>query len=818
MQMCYGCMGQLDDDINICPVCGYDSDTPPVYDDCLYPGTAVSDRYIIGKAIGRGGFGITYIAFDNDTGKRVVIKEYLPEGFAKREFGKNTVSPAGDEEKFKTGMKNAIDCSNAISGYDYLESVEKYIDCVRENGTIYIVREYFDGVTIREYVEKNGSFGYQRAVETIIPVLRSLSGLHEKGFIHGNINPDSIIMCSSGAVKLVDLGLRAESPYALRTGFAPGEQYENTSEITEAADVYSVCAVIYYMLTGQVPADSRLRGAANDKFVPLCGTGFIPASVEDMLMKGMSVNVSDRTVSADDVADALIMRKKTERLSESDDSESEENTEETETEDTLSPRERKKEIRKKRFRRFLKKHPAVVGFAGTVVVLLIALAVLIVVIKVNENKKPDPTETTGISIAEDIPDSSVIFTPTQATGKYKQFLDADDFKEKYPLIYAVRTHDIEFCPEGSDIPKDITTFDYASVSQYYDYDLDGDGTNELLYVVRFDSSQRYVSAYIFDLDKDGNVFEGGSIEYNSDCVENLCLCDEKTNSRAYYYFLRYSGNAYGGKYQNDLSFECLYYDGKELQIVASGGQNILIMGQNGPSPLGAYCFTGSTSETAGNIWNITNPVAVQSLYPFTDGEHVGAEGGYTVVDEESYDRIWSRYVISSDKKCELRKNLSAEADGPVAFSVSFNGPKTGSDVEMTWKIKGEETPFLYPGDGREIHWSGEMSADDFGAGITVELYVGEDRYSSVQIALDTENNPVYHYGETELAYLPDVKGKLSAVAQAELRLAGFTDVKVTAGSAVGLKNLSNLGKIERVSPETGKFYPADTQIILYRYV
>lgn len=816
MQMCYGCMGQLDDELNICPACGYDSDTPPVYDDCLYPGTAVSDRYILGKAIGRGGFGITYIAFDNDTGKRVVIKEYLPEGFAKREFGQNTVLPAGDEEKFRIGMKNAIDCSSAISSYDYLESVERYFDCVRENGTVYIVREYFDGVTIREYVEKNGTFGYQRAVETIIPILRSLSGLHEKGFIHGNINPDSIIMCSSGAVKLVDLGLRAESPYALRTGFAPVEQYENTSEITEAADVYSACAVIYYMLTGRVPADSRLRGTSNDKFVPLCGTGFIPATVEDMLMKGMSINVADRTVSADDVADALIMRKKTERVSDSE-NDSEPETEETEDVSPVSEKQMKKEIRRKHLRRFIKKHPAVVGFAGTVAVLLIALGVMVAVIKIHNSNKPDPGETTEISF-EEATASGVVFTPSKAIGKYKQFLDADDFKTKYPLIYAVRTHNIENCPENSDIPKGIDNFDYGSVSQYYDYDLDGDGTNELLYAVRFDSSQRYVSVYIFDIDKDGNVFEGGSIEYSSECNENLCLCDEKTNSRAYYYFLRYTGNAYDGKYDNDLSFECLFYDGKELQTVASGGQNTYILGENGPSPLGAYCFTGSTSEAAGTIWNITNPITVQSLYPYTMGEHVGAEGGFTVVDEESYGRIWNRYVISSDKKCELRKNLSAEAGGPVSFSVSFHGPKTGSDVEMTWRIKGEETPFLYPGDGREIHWSGEMSADDFGAGITVELLVGEDRYSTVQIALDTENNPVYHYGEIELAYLPELKGRLSVSAQAELRLAGFTDVTVRSGSTVGLKNLSNLGKVERVSPETGKFYPTDTPITIYRYV
>lgn len=815
MQICYGCMEKYDDGLDACPACGYVVDTPPVYDDCLYPGTVIGGRYTLGKAIGRGGFGITYLALDTDTGKRVVIKEYLPEGFAARDFGQNTVASTVDEEKYITGMKNAVDGSRAISEYDYLESVEKYIDCVEENGTVYIVREYFEGETIKERVEKNGVFTYQETVETIIPVLRSLSGLHEKGFVHGNINPDSIIMCNNGRVKLIDLGLKAESPYALRRGFAPAEQYENIEEITGATDIYSASAVIYYMLTGIVPPDSRVRGTGRDSFIPISELAFIPESVEKVIMQGLEPDVNSRIVTADDVADAMIMRKKAE-------SEAPSVTDASADSDEKSGKQSlyKKLMKKKFFRKIRKYLPALVGFGGVMAILLITVLIAVICVLVKNSKKNTDIdkESTTISIIEDEKKESVIFTPTQAVEKYRNFLDEDDFKTVYPDVYAVRIHDIERYPEDKTLPKGIKSLDYASVAAYY-YDIDIDGTNEMIYAVRLDSSTRYVSVYIFDIDEEGNVFEADRLEYSESTVENLYLCDVKANGLTYYYFLRYSGSAYEGQSDNQRSFECLYYDGKSLYCGASGGQNKMIKDDGeGYSSLAAYCITGSMNQSDGKIWEPTDPTPVKSVYVYDNDNYVSATEGFTAVSEEAFEAVWSRNVTSADLKCEFMKNLSAMVEGSVSFSVSFKGPITDEDVEFVWKINGKEVPILYTDSGRDIVYSGEVSADEFGAEYKIELYTGEYRYSSCIIRLDEEGNPVYNYGEIELAWMPKVVGKYSAAAIAQVKAAGFKNVTTKSGSLVGLRNATSLGKVERQSVAGGAFYPVDTPITITVYV
>lgn len=815
MQICYGCMEKIDDGLDTCPACGYEVDTPPVYDDCLYPGTVIGGRYTLGKAIGRGGFGITYLALDTDTGKRVVIKEYLPEGFAARDFGQNTVSSTVDDKKYITGMKNAVDGSRAISEYDYLESVEKYIDCVEENGTVYIVREFFEGETIKERIEKNGVFSYQETVETIIPILRSLSGLHEKGFVHGNINPDSIIICNNGRVKLIDLGLKAESPYALRRGFAPSEQYEKIEGITGATDVYSASAVIYYMLTGIVPPDSRTRESGKDSLVPISESISIPESVKKVIMQGLEPDVSARNVTADDVADAMIMRKKA-------DSEAVSGTEALNGSEDKSGKQTlyKKLLKKKSFRKIRKYLPALIGFGGVMAILLITILVVIICMLIKNNKADvkAETETTTAPVVENTETEKIVFTPTQAVEKYRLFLDDDNFKTDYPDVYAVRIHNIDVYPEDKTLPRGITTFDYASVASYY-YDMDIDGTNEMIYAARLDSSTRYVSIYIFDIDEDGNVFEADRLEYSENAVENLYLCDAKANGLTYYYFLRYSGGAYDGKSENERSFECLYYDGKSLYCGASGGQNKMVTDDDGSySSLAAYCITGSMNQSDGKIWDPTDPKPVKSVYVYDDDNYATATEGFTAISEEAFDVVWSKNVTSADLKCEFMKNLSAMVEGSVSFSVSFKGPSTGEDVEFIWKINGKEVPILYSDSGRDIVYSGEVSADEFGAEYKIELYAGDIRYSSCVIRLDEEGDPVYDYGEIELAWMPNVVGKYSTAATSIVKSAGFTNVSTKSGSIVGLRNATNLGKVERQSVAGGAFYPIDTPITLTIYV
>ena len=92
MKRCFNCMEPKDEGVSVCPHCGYDEEATEERYDQLKPGSLLKDRFTVGRPLGRGGFGITYIAWDNSLQRKVAIKEYLPKGMATRESGNTTIS------------------------------------------------------------------------------------------------------------------------------------------------------------------------------------------------------------------------------------------------------------------------------------------------------------------------------------------------------------------------------------------------------------------------------------------------------------------------------------------------------------------------------------------------------------------------------------------------------------------------------------------------------------------------------------------------------------------------------------------------------
>ena len=310
MKRCLNCMEEKPEGQNICPYCGYDEETTEERFDQLKPGSLLNNRFTVGRPLGRGGFGITYIAWDNSLQRKVAIKEYLPKGMATRESGNTSISYDSEtKEAFLHGIEKTLEESRKLAGFSSLESVVNVYDCFKENGTAYIVMEVLKGENAKEKIRREGRLSFEETIGIITPVLKTLASVHKAGIIHRDISPDNIFICDNGKVKLLDFGsarvadgdTEKSRSIVLKQGYAPKEQYSTKGRQGPYTDIYAVCATLYKMLTGMTPVDSLERFAGEDELQNIAEIVKIPEPAARAIMKGMEINAADRIQSADEL-------------------------------------------------------------------------------------------------------------------------------------------------------------------------------------------------------------------------------------------------------------------------------------------------------------------------------------------------------------------------------------------------------------------------------------------------------------------------------------------------------------------------------------
>jgi serine/threonine protein kinase len=289
----------------ICPQCGATVATPSISVSLSLPlGTKLfGGKYSVGKVLGQGGFGITYMGADTVLSRPVAIKELFPEGCQRNG---TTVQPTRIPPSDFSSMKQRfLDEARLLASLNHPGIVKVY-DFFEENNTAYMVMEYLRGKSLAKLVEeRGGALSEQEAVGYILKVCEALDVVHKAGYLHRDIKPDNIIVCGDGRVVLVDFGA-ARSFMAGRTGrmtviltpgFAPLEQYAEQAKRGAYTDIYALGATLYYLLTGQVPV------SAADRFsgVELRGVreinGRVSRQVEEAVMKAMAMRVEERPQS-----------------------------------------------------------------------------------------------------------------------------------------------------------------------------------------------------------------------------------------------------------------------------------------------------------------------------------------------------------------------------------------------------------------------------------------------------------------------------------------------------------------------------------------
>ena len=313
---CLGCMQRYEDNQNKCPHCGYVRGTAPEEAYHIRPGTILSKRYLIGRVLGFGGFGVTYIGYDMTLDKVVAVKEYLPGEFATRmpHQTRLTVYPGEKQEQFSAGKEKFLDESRKMVRFQHVPEVVHVFDCFEENGTAYIVMEYLEGESLKQKLERDGRMTVEEALPIILDVLHALEAVHAEGILHRDVAPDNICLTKDGRVKLLDFGAArfATTTHSrsltvlIKPGYAPEEQYRSRGDQGTWTDVYATAATFYRMITGITP-DDALERAARDMLRPpsKCGVKIGP-NTENAIMNALNVKVQGRTQTAKDFENDLM--------------------------------------------------------------------------------------------------------------------------------------------------------------------------------------------------------------------------------------------------------------------------------------------------------------------------------------------------------------------------------------------------------------------------------------------------------------------------------------------------------------------------------
>lgn len=299
------------DEFEICPHCGYVVGTHAEEAIHIEPGTLLYDRYIVGKVLGYGGFGVTYLGWDGKLEQKVAIKEYLPGEFSTRMPGQSHVTVFNGEknEQFHDGLKKFVEEAKHLAKFQNEQGIVKIFDSFEENDTAYIIMEYLDGETLTEYLKREKTIPEDVAVAMLMPVMESLQAVHDAGLLHRDIAPDNIFLTKSGEVKLIDFGA---SRYAttshsrsltviIKPGYSPEEQYRSRGDQGPHTDVYAIASTLYKMITGKTPPDAMERRAKyenQNKDIleePHKINKKISINRENAILNAMNVRIEDRT-------------------------------------------------------------------------------------------------------------------------------------------------------------------------------------------------------------------------------------------------------------------------------------------------------------------------------------------------------------------------------------------------------------------------------------------------------------------------------------------------------------------------------------------
>lgn len=276
-------------------------------------------EYTILACLGKGGFGTTYLCFDQLLNRNCVIKEYTPHRIAYRKNdGSVAVKDILNQELYYDGLIDFLQEAQRLALFSH-PNIVRINRFFKQNNTGYFVMDYEKGDSLRNVLNKRTKEFDEIELENIIlPLCEGLKLLHNSNLIHRDIKPDNIILREDGSPVLIDFGavgnLKSLSydDYKIycTPHYAPIEQYSTKLPQGPWIDIYALSATIYELIAGRPPKNSIDR-FQNDDLVPIkhIGRGNYGTKLLSLIDKGLSVNYIDRPVSIDELLAIMINKK-----------------------------------------------------------------------------------------------------------------------------------------------------------------------------------------------------------------------------------------------------------------------------------------------------------------------------------------------------------------------------------------------------------------------------------------------------------------------------------------------------------------------------
>lgn len=318
-ERCVGCMKPLTAE-GRCAYCGLQQDKYRPIPRCLRPGMCLRDRYVLGRVLGEGSFGISYIAWDCLLDTVVAIKEYFPASLVSRHISEEDedtnvyIYEKRESQKYQESLKKYLGEAKSLSAYYDLDGIVSVRDFFYANNTAYIVMGYVDGISVKEYVEKNGPIEGEKFLRMLEPVIQSLEKVHQTGVLHRDISPDNMLLTRDEKLVLIDFGaarkeninMTRSMTVVFKRGFSPEEQYRTRGQQGAWTDVYALCATAYYALTGKAPDESIQRVLEDDmpSLTEMTDVD-LPMQQKRAFMKGMTVDFHHRYQTMDELYQGL---------------------------------------------------------------------------------------------------------------------------------------------------------------------------------------------------------------------------------------------------------------------------------------------------------------------------------------------------------------------------------------------------------------------------------------------------------------------------------------------------------------------------------
>lgn len=305
IQFCPGCLRDTEFENGVCAKCGFDMNGYTVMPHHLVPGTLVKQRYKIGRVLGEGGFGITYIGIDTVLNLKVAIKEFYMSGYVNRnhDASPNVFATLGTHrDTFEKNREKFLNEARVLAQFYGEAGIVGVRDFCEENGTAYIIMDFLNGVDLKTYLEQKGRLAPEEAVKLLMPVMTSLQHVHAEGIIHRDISPDNIMVMEDGSTKLLDFGAAREISQTdikslsviLKPGYAPEEQYRSKGRQGPWTDVYALAATLYKCIVGATPDDAMERMYRDRLPSPAAADAACPIAISNVIIKGLAVRQADR--------------------------------------------------------------------------------------------------------------------------------------------------------------------------------------------------------------------------------------------------------------------------------------------------------------------------------------------------------------------------------------------------------------------------------------------------------------------------------------------------------------------------------------------